>query len=88
MIFKVIYILIAMVAGACSYRVGGMSKKSAKKKIPWFPQVLVRGWFRDINCTLITLGYYVLFMPLKPWWVYVLSGLAMWGAMTTYWDRI
>lgn len=86
MIFKILYIIIATLLSAFCYRVGGMSKDSAREKIPWFPQFLVDGWFRDLNCTLITLGYYYLFMPKVAGWLYLVSGLALYLSTTTYFD--
>lgn len=81
-------LLVTFLAGiltSASYRVGGMSKEEAKLKIPWFPQVLVKGWFRDVNCTLVVLGWHMLFFD-APLWAYGVSYLLMHLAMTTYWD--
>ena len=78
--------LAAVVLSAFAYRVGGMSKQEAAQKIPWFPQVLVKGWFRDLNCTLLALGWALAFLPQVAWWRYAVAGVLMYAALTTYWD--
>jgi hypothetical protein len=83
---KILYLIIATILSAFCYRIGGMSKEQANQHFPWFPQVLVKSWFRDVNCTLLALGY-VLFLPLVGWWWYFLSAGAMYASITTYWDR-
>ena len=81
-----LYTILAMLLSAFCYRIGGMSKESVEEYFPWFPQCLVASWFRDLNCTLIALGWAYLFMPRVDWYWYLLAGGAMYGAMTTYWD--
>ena len=83
---KIIYIIIATLLSMGAYKIGGMSKESAREKIPWLPQCLVRGWFRDINCTFLTLGYYYLFMPKQAIWIYLIAIILMKFAISTYWD--
>lgn len=82
-----LYIIIATLLSAFCYRIGGMSKESAKQHFPWFPQVLVKSWFRDVNCTLLTLGYFLLFLPILDWWWYLAFCGSAYGAMTTYHDE-
>lgn len=78
--------IIFSILSAFAYRIGGMSKEEAKAKFPWFPQVLVKSWFRDVNCTLLSIGWYLLFLPKVDWWWYILAAGAQYGATTTYWD--
>ena len=82
----ILYIILGTIFGAFAYRIGGCSKAEAYTHFPWFPQGLVKSWFRDLNCTLICLGFYLLFLPRVEWWWYVLSAGSMYGAITTYWD--
>ena len=86
MISLIIGTLIATVLSAFCYRVGGMSKESAKSVLPLFPQVLVASWFRDANCTLITLIWSLLYLPHVAWYWYIPACGFMYAAMTTYWD--
>lgn len=81
------YIIVGTILSAFCYRIGGMSKESAKHYFPWFPQFLVKSWFRDLNCTLITLGFFLLFVPHVSWWWYLLFCGSAYGAMTTYHDE-
>lgn len=83
---NLLYIPIAIILSAFCYRIGGMSKESAKQHFPWFPQVLVKSWFRDVNCSLLTIGYALLFLPRVSWFWYLLAFAAQYAATTTYWD--
>lgn len=80
-----LYLVVATILSAFCYRIGGMSKEQAKEYFPWFPQALVKSWFRDVNCTLLALGY-LFFFPTIDWWWYLLAAGAMYASMTTYWD--
>jgi len=82
----IIVALIFTILSAFCYRIGGMSKESAKQYFPWFPQALVASWFRDANCVLLVLIWSLLFLPHVAWFWYLLGCGAMYGAMTTYWD--
>jgi len=77
--------IVFSVLSAFCYRVGGMSKEQAEKYFPWFPQVLVRSWFRDAGCVILTLIWTLLFVKVA-WYWYIPAAGAMYGAMTTYWD--
>ena len=83
---KIAYLIIATTLSAFCYRVGGMSKEEAKSHFPTFPQFLVRSWFRDFNCTLLTILYVLLFLPHISWWWYLLAFGSQYAATTTYHD--
>lgn len=87
-----IWIILATIASAILYRLGGASKQDAKKEFPWVPM-----WFinlpkkRDVGCGLVTgsLLWFVIFPRLgmaSPWWIHLLAFGALWGALSTYWD--
>lgn len=80
--------LVFSALSAFFYRLGGMSKEEAKQKLPFIPSWLVRSWVRDFFCTLLVLIWMRVFYVPVSWWIYLISGALMYGAMTTYWDEI
>jgi len=87
----IVLTLVAIVIGAFAYRIGGMSKKEAKEKLPWFPQWLIDGWVRDAACSLVQTGWFIALYHrnfVDAWyWVAVTVSLGWtWGMLTTYWD--
>lgn len=82
----IVITIIATIASAFFYRIGGMSKESAKKYFPWLPSFLVASWFRDFNCSLLVLIWLRLFLPPVAGIWYLLSFATMYMAMTTYYD--
>jgi hypothetical protein len=92
-VMLIIATLVAIVAGAFFYRIGGMSKEEAKKKFPWWPQSLVRSWVRDCFCSLISTAWMVAFFPkdFGSVWYWVAVAITWgwtWGMLTTYWDGL
>ena len=68
-------IIISSMLNAILYRLGGYGKPFNTK-------------FRDWGCPLITLGTLFIMGVSAPWWVWVLSFLLLFGALTTYWDTL
>jgi len=65
--------LAALLSGAL-YRSGGMAGSNTKA--------------RDWGCALI-LGWYIFRLPITfEWWWHGLAFVALWGALSTYWDSI
>jgi hypothetical protein len=80
--------ILLAVLSAFAYRLGGLSKEQAKQQIPWCPSWLINSKTRDIGCSLIVIGWMLMFYPHVAWYWYLLSFGAMWGALSTYWDFI
>lgn len=70
------------------YRLGGLSKEQAKQQIPWCPSWLINSKTRDVGCSLIAVGWMLLFYPRMEWFVYLISFGLTWGALSTYHDYI
>ena len=79
--------LVFAVLSAFCYRIGGMNKESAKHYFPWFPQVLVRSWFRDLNCSILNVLWCWIFLPKVAWFWYLCALGMQYGMTTTYWDE-
>lgn len=85
--------LVASYASATLYRLGGASKKDAAKEYPWAPE-----WFRnlpkkrDVGCGVVTgLTTWMILDHLgvgSPWWIYLITGGILWGALSTYHDTM
>ena len=82
----IIITLCLAILSSCLYRAGGLSKALTKRDIPWCPQFLINSKIRDVGCTLLTLLWLYLFFPIV-WYGYLISGILMYGALTTYWDE-
>ena len=82
----IIITVIAAIATAIFYRIGGMSKEEARDKLPWVPSFLVRSFTRDLGCTLIIMAWVYFFLPRVDGILYFYSAVAMYACMTTYWD--
>ena len=82
----IIWTLIFACISAICYRLGGLSKEQAKRDLPFIPSWLINGKIRDIGCTLLTLLWLYLFLPLT-FWGYIVSGILMFLALTSYWDE-
>ncbi len=91
-LFFIFYILLATlfscILSAWCYRLGGLSKEDGLKKFPKIPSWLIASWVRDIGCSTIAVAWMILFYQRVPWYVYLISYIAMWGALSTYWDRV
>lgn len=83
----IIITVIAVILSSIFYRLGGMSKEEARKKLPWVPQWLVKGFTRDFVCVSIVMVWIYLFLPRVDNNLYFYSGALMYASMTTYWDR-
>lgn len=82
----IIITLIKTALSAFLYRIGGMSKDSAKKHFPWFPQILVRSCTRDLCCSLLTISWAYMYLPHVAWWRYLIAFILTYAALTTYHD--
>jgi hypothetical protein len=76
-------ILMSFISGLF-YRLGGWGQEG-RDQFPKLP-----GWFfdtkvRDIGCAALVTYAVKMTVP-APWWVYSLSFLLLFGALTTYWD--
>lgn len=69
--------ILLIIASAILYRLGGMGGA-------WWKNTKVRDW----GCPTIGVIWMLLFYHPVAWWVHVVSWLAMWGALSTYWDRV
>lgn len=81
-----IMVVLFTILSAFLYRIGGLSKDSAKKYFPWFPQILVRSCTRDLGCSLLVISWALMFLPIVAWWRYLIAFILTYGALTTYWD--
>lgn len=81
--------IIATILSAFLYRLGGLSKEEGKSKFPWLPLWIFNTKTRDIGCSVISvLWMFLFYCDYFPWWIYLISFGATWGALTTYWDFI
>lgn len=65
---------IAIILSAILYRLGG-----------------AKGWhtkYRDFGCPLVALGLIMFFKIIAPWYIHAIAALLMFGALTTYWDKL
>ena len=80
--------ILAVVSGIL-YRLGGASKEDAKEEFPWVPE-----WFlkvskkRDIGCSFVKLCAVLILGIWAPWFIHLASFILLFGALTTYWDRL
>jgi hypothetical protein len=65
-----------------------MSKEEAADKLPRVPSWMVHSKARDVGCSLITIGWLLLFYRHAPWWTYVISLVLQVLAYSTYWDEL
>lgn len=68
------------------YRLGGMGN-SGRAKFPWVPGWVFNTKARDVGCTVCCLIWMLLYVK-GTLWAYILGSLALFGALTTYWDTI
>lgn len=80
--------IILTILSALFYRIGGLSKEHAKRDMPWVPSWLVNTKTRDLGCPLTAIGWFGVCLPLVAWWAYLIAFVVMFGALTTYWDRL
>ena len=83
-----IWLLTIVVIGALLYRCGGLGKEDWQKRWRWVPQWMIHPKARDVGCSLLTLGWLLLFFRHGPWWTYLLSTILSIGAYSTYWDEV
>ena len=67
--------LIATVLCGLLYRAGGIGKPFNTK-------------FRDLGVPLVCLGYIIFILEPQAWWVHLISFILLFGALTTYLDKI
>ena len=79
---KILIIIIGAIISGILYRLGGAAKKDN-----WL-DILRNTKTRDIGCPLIALILMLIYYPQVAWWVYSIAFVAMFGAMTTYWDKV
>ena len=82
-LLTVIFALASMVF----YRAGGQGKHPSSRPT-WMPMWLRHKWVRDGFCTLLTIGWALIFLPKVAWFWYVLAAGAQYGLTTTYWDDV
>ena len=70
----IIVTLIAAVLSAVLYRLGGYGRPFDTK-------------YRDLGCPLVALIWMLLYLP-SPWWAHFIAFGLLFGALTTYWDRL
>lgn len=87
MITAIVTILLTVLS-AFLYRIGGMSKEQAAKDMPWLPQWLVNTKTRDLGCPAAAIGWTLACLPIVAWWSYLIAYVVMFGALTTYWDKV
>jgi len=83
---KLIGLLALSVACAILYRIGGASQADREREFPWLP---FKPWkSRDVwsNACVIA-GLYIVGIN-APWWAVFLSFGLMWGALSTYWQKL
>ena len=84
----IILLVILSVFSAFFYRIGGSSKKAAKKEYPWYPSWAVNGTVRDFGCSMCNyLGLLVMGIT-AVWWVHLIAFVLVFFAHRTYWDRV
>ena len=76
-----------VILSAFVYRIGGMSKEQAKQYFPWFPQWMVKSWFRDLNCSLIWVAWMLFFLPKVAWFWYLIPIPLSYLALNSYFQR-
>lgn len=82
MIIKMLIIACLSILSGILYRLGGAAKKGN-----WL-DILRNTKTRDLGCPLVALlGMLVLGFH-AIWWIHLIAFLLMFGALTTYWDKI
>ena len=84
---KLLISSIATILLAITYRAGGMSKDDTTKPT-WIPKWLRNTKTRDLGCPLVCLSALLLMGIQTAWWIHMIVFLIMFGALTTYWDKI
>ena len=82
----IVFLIMLSVVCAILYRIGGASPEARKKEFPWLP---FKPWkSRDVwsNACVIA-GLYIVGIN-APWWAVFLSFGLMWGALSTYWQKL
>ncbi len=90
MILNILAIIALALISAVLYRFGGYGWGPGQEKFPFLPKWVFNTKARDIGVPLVALGgMFVLGIGnAVPWWINLISFLAMFGALTTYWDSI
>lgn len=71
-----LWIILGSVLSGVLYRLGGHGK-------PWNTKV------RDFGCPIVAWAVLTYAMELNfLWWIHLISGLLLFGALTTYWDKV
>ena len=84
---KLLIVSIATILSAILYRAGGMSKDDTANPT-WIPKWLRNTKTRDLGCPLFCLLALLLIGIHSQWWIHLIVFLVMFGALTTYWDKI
>lgn len=82
----VLLTIVAIILSALLYRCGGLGREG-NKRYPFIPKWVFDTKARDIGCSLVCLGWMALFYN-APIWAHAVSFILMFGALTTYWDKI
>jgi len=86
----IITTILLTILSAFLYRLGGMSKRDAKKYAPWkwMPSWAVNTKARDVGCAFLIYLWMSLFFPAVAWWVHLIAFLGAFGGLCTYWDDL
>ncbi len=80
-------IFLASVINMFLYRLGGMSKKDAKKYFPWVPQCMVDTKARDLGVPTVCVIYMIFNYPVA-WYLHLIAFILLFVSLTTYWDTL
>ena len=79
---KILLIIFLSILSSILYRLGGSAKKGN-----WL-DILRNTKTRDWGCPLVAFLVMLLFGFHSQWWIHLAAFLIMFGALTTYWDKI
>lgn len=72
---------------AVLYRLGGLGK-DGHKRYPWIPKALCHSYVRDAGITAVCFAWMLRFYPSVGAMTHIISAIAMYAFLTTYWDRV
>lgn len=73
------------ILSALFYRIGGMAKGVWK----WLPNFVFNTKVRDVGCAIVCMIATRFALDIHaPWYAYLLTGALVFGALTTYWDKL
>jgi hypothetical protein len=80
---------LATIISALLYRLGGLGA-DGKVRFPFIPKWMFDTKVRDAGCSLVATAWMYQYYPvhIQDWYIYAISFFLMWGALTTYWDKL